>query len=182
MTLVALWCASHGYTVLSNYHIKHQNVQVIDFYDFVNLLAQGRHPGRSLIAIDELQGWIDSRVSSSKSNRYATYVLFQSAKLGYDIVYTTQVNMRADIDYRTLADIRLKAEKDTANRQFVYTVMDPDVQDKEVPTGQELVIPYSVASVWWDRYDTYEAVRPVGLAEILQELKRSRDLADRVLS
>lgn len=170
MVFFALIVLKQGGTVYANFHIKHQNAHYLTFAQFVQLLKKGRASPNSWVLIDEMQVWLDSRVSHSKANRFGTYFLFQSAKLGYNIIYSSQVNMRVDIDYRSLTDIRFVAERE--NGGFTYSLMDNKFPDCNVPTGDSFFLPMSLASHFWWVYDTFEAVQPVGLESLIEELSR----------
>lgn len=172
MTMLCLALSIKGSKILANYTIKDPNCQKIDFYDLLELLQKGRQLEQKVIAIDEIQGWLDSRVSQSKSNRFGTYFLFQSAKLGYDLIYSAQVNMRADIDFRYLADVRILANKDLKNKRFIYQILDPNFPDRNVPSGKNIIITFEQARKWWDLYNTFEAVAPVGLEEMLADIEK----------
>lgn len=173
LTNLALTMADAGMPVLSNYAIDHKNCKVIDFYDFIRLIKQPRAEQLTMLAIDEIQGWLDSYIGQSKSGRYGSYFIFQSAKLGYEIGYTTQLTMRAQNTLRELADYRIYAKKDATNKEFYYFWLDPNVTDDDVPTGAGFKITYEQASTWWDKYDTFEAVAPAGINEFFDSLLKS---------
>lgn len=170
MTMLALAVADQGGHVLSNYTLKTPNAEKIEFYDLVKLLQRGRQEPQKLICIDEIYGWLESRVSSSKVNRFASYFLFQSAKLGYDLIYTAQLNMSVDNRLRELSDVRLYAEK--LEDRFRYHVLDATVTDDDVPSGRTFDLPFQAAALFWDRYDTFEAVAPVGMSELFVEMEK----------
>lgn len=173
MTMFALLLANRGVNILANYTIKHEKAEKIDYYGLLDLLRKGRQIQPYCVALDEIQGWLDSRVSQSKTNRYGTYFLFQSAKLGYDLIYTAQSNMRADVDFRYLTDLRLLAQKDEENNRFIYKVLDPRFPDRNVPTSKGLIITFEQASNWWHLYNTFEAVQPVGLEEMFIDMEKN---------
>lgn len=170
MTLLALAVADAGGYVLSNYSLKSSNAEKIEFYDLVKLLQKGRQEPQKLICLDEIYGWLESRVSSSKVNRFASYFLFQSAKLGYDLIYTAQLNMSVDNRLRELSDIRLFAEK--LEDRFRYHVLDSTETDEDVPSGRTFDLSFDLARLFWDRYDTFEAVAPVGMTELFVEMEK----------
>lgn len=171
MTFLGLAVAEEN-PVDANYHIEHPNCNCIDFYHMVSFLKQPRKNPPHLLMIDELPGWCDSYVSTSKSSRFATYFLNQSAKLGYDLIFTSQRTMRADINFRELSDVRLKAEKNEEKKEFIYRVLDSENTTEDIETGQAVRLPFELASTFWHLYDTYECVPPVGLDEMLVELQR----------
>lgn len=171
-TMLGLAVADEGGQVLSNYWADSDNWKTIDFYDLCLLMQKGRQEPQKLIIIDELPGWLDSRVSMTKANRFGTYFLFQSAKLGYNLIYTAQLNMRTELAFRELCDLRVMAEKDEEKKCFKYSILDQAETDADVPTGRSFSIPFELASSFWNRYDTYEAVAPVGMSELFQEMEK----------
>lgn len=172
MTLMALIFANRGGKVLTNYNIQHKNARKIEFPEFISLLLKGRTASKELLILDELPTWIDSRASMAKTSRFATYFIDQSAKLGYDVVFSSQRSMRADIEFRELCDQRYRAKKDEKNKVFLYDILNPEVYDRDLTTGKTLKLPYASASRFWNRYDTYEAVKPVGIEALLAEIQK----------
>lgn len=174
--------------MLSNHTIYHRNCRKIDFYDFMHLLKEPAPQHRVGIDIDELPTWIDSYcTTTSESNRMASHFLNQSAKLGYDpIIYTSQRTRRADINYREMVDISYRANKENLCNlrkcpkdcrnlgvcRFVYNILDPEFIDEDVDTGRKVKIPFKLASFWWNRYDTFEPVIPLGLDDFLAKLAK----------
>lgn len=178
MTHLSLGVADAGNPVDTNYNLLSKdgqpmpNVKYIGFYDLLQFLKKPRQEPTHLLNIDELPGWCDSYVSSSKSSRFATHFLNQSAKLGYDMIFSSQRSMRADINFRELSDCRLEATKDTEKKVFRYQPMNPDILDDDVPMGKAILLPFDLAQSFWNRYDTYEAVPPVGLDEVLSDMQK----------
>lgn len=171
-TFLGCYVADKGNPVDSNYTIKAPNFHLIDFYGLLEFLKQKRQSPPHLLIIDELPGWCDSYVTQAKSSRYATYFLNQSAKLGYDLIFTSQRTMRADINFRELSDARCRAEKNEEKKCFEYHWLDPEQTEEDVETGAVTRIPFEMAKQFWDRYDTFEAVPPVGLDEVLVEMEK----------
>lgn len=171
-TYLGLYVAEAGNPVDCNYHITNPMVRWITFYDLLEFLKKPRQSPPHLLIIDELPGWCDSYVTQAKSSRYATYFLNQSAKLGYDLIFTSQRTMRADINFRELSDARCRAEKNEEHKCFEYHWLDPEETEEDVDTGRVTRIPYELAAQFWERYDTFEAVPPIGLDEILVEMEK----------
>lgn len=149
-----------------------RNHNCIGFYDLLEFLKKPRQSPLHLLNIDELPGWCDSYVTSSKSSRYATHFLNQSQKLGYDLIFTSQRTMRADINFRELSDARCRAEKNMEKQCFEYHWLNPEETEEDVETGAVTRIPFEMAKDFWGRYDTFEAVPPVGLDEVLVEMEK----------
>lgn len=173
-TFIALAFAECGGEVLTNYTINNPSCRKISFYEFLELLTKPRRATPTLICIDELPTWIDSYCTTqSKSNRYASHFCNQSAKLGYDLVYTAQRTRRADINYREMVDVSFRAVKDEEQQFFNYVLLDASVIDEDVETNQSLSIPFGVAANWWSLYDTFEPVTPEGLSDFMVEIEKS---------
>lgn len=170
MTFLSLMLADSGQKIFSNYHMQSPNVQFISFYDLLSFLKKPRCEPTVTNNIDELPGWCDSYVSSSKSSRFASHFLNQSAKLGYDMIFSSQRSMRADINFRELREAALKAER--VEGGFIYHVLDPDQTEEDVDTGRTIKLTDEMASCFWNRFDTFEAVPPIGLDEVLMEMQK----------
>lgn len=172
-TFLALSEADRGRVIDSNYHMDSPNCNYISFFDLLAFLKKPRVEPTHLLVIDELPGWCDSYTSSTKSSRFASHFLNQSQKLGYDLIFTSQRSMRADINFRELSDVRFKAEKDVEKKCFTYKVLDAEFTDEDIETGKSFAIPFDMAKDFWCRFDTYEAVPPVGLDEVLADIQAS---------
>lgn len=186
---LALRKANRGYQILANFNIDHPNCRKIGYYDFLYLLKAGAPKVPTVIVIDELPTWIDSYTSTtSESNRMAGHFCNQSAKLGYELIYTAQRTKRADINYRAMVTDSYRATKfalckkrkcpmDCINLSrcfFHYELLDPEFIDDDVPLkGRCFNISFRAASKWWGRYDTFEPVIPFGLDEFLIKMEKS---------
>lgn len=188
LVLYALAFLQAGGKVLCNFKIYHPNASLIDFYGLLDLLRKPAPDVPVMICIDELPTWIDSYCSTkADSNRYAGHFCNQSAKLGYELRYTTQRTRRADINYREMVDESYRAEKQSlCNRRlcdvrcpkinvcrFVYNELDSLNINEDVETGRKMKIHFSVARFWWGKYNTFERVIPEGLTEFFFELEKS---------
>lgn len=171
-TKIALSVADNGGVVKANYHLESPNAEYIDFYDIVKMLEQGKQKKRTLLVIDEIYGWLESRISSSKVNRFASYFVFQSAKLGYDIIYTSQLTMRVDCSLRELCDYRVYAQKDAKKQYFKYYFLDTSKPNEDIPTGKIWRLSFKEAAKFWDRYNTFEGVKPLGMQELFVEMEK----------
>lgn len=161
-----------GLPTLANFTVRIPTCKKITFLDYLSIIEGGRVTTPTLLALDEVQAWgLDSRSSFSKFSKYGGYAIDQSAKLGYTVVYSSQRFGRADVELRQLTDIRFVAEKTKAG--FRYKRMKKNA-DLDVPTGQIFFIPFQTAMGFWDLYDTYEAVKPVGFDSFLQDLRRTQ--------
>lgn len=160
-----------GLPTIANFSIKLSTCRKINFLDYLKLVGGGRVEKPTLLILDEVQTWIDSRSAQSKFNKFGGYVLDQSAKLGYTVIYSSQRFGRADIELRMLTDVRFIAEKRPYG--FRYNRMKKNAEH-DIPTGQSFCIPFSVARSYWHLYDTYEAVKPVGFDNLVREIERTQ--------
>lgn len=81
--------------VYSNYNIDIPNNKVIDVEDLTDV-ADG------LVLIDEAYLWLESRLSTSRANRFVTKIMFQSRKRGFDVGLSAQVHSSIDLRVRQL--------------------------------------------------------------------------------
>lgn len=71
----------------------------------------------SIVFIDEIHIWLDSRCSVSKRNKIVTYFLLQTGKMGLDsdygliLIYTTQWIDQIDKRLRHLTEILIECQK-----------------------------------------------------------------------
>lgn len=189
MVYFVLRAVSRGYRVLTNFNVSLPNCVKMDYYDFLYLLKAKAPDVPTLIAIDELPTWIDSYTSTtSESNRMAGHFCNQSAKLGYDLVYTAQRTKRADINYRAMVTDSFRAEKfNLCNKRkcpmdcqylgkchFHYALLDPEFIDEDIPlSNKSFNFSFKFASKWWGLFDTFEPVIPMGLDEFLTKMEKS---------
>jgi hypothetical protein len=116
----------------------------------------------AMVLLDEAYVYLESRVSSRLLNRVLSYVLFQSRKMGMNIVVTTQLSSSLDVRFRDLADYVVRARHTGAG--FSYRIM-----STETKVVKEFFLPITKASAYFPRFDTLERVEPV---EALSEVKR----------
>lgn len=103
----------------ANYHIKSPNSKRP-----VHLLTQEEfHKLGSfqdaLVVLDEAYLWMDSRMSGTKRNREVSYLILQSRKRGFDIIYNAQAASSVDLRLRRFTQIAILAER--RNAGFKYT-------------------------------------------------------------
>ena len=108
--------------VFANYTIKNDNVNYFDFLDFIENSEDYKN---SIIAIDEISQYIDSRVSNSKTNRFFTKIINQSRKYNSIILYTAQHEMEYDkrlrekTNYYSLIEKIWEESEFSTNKLFV---------------------------------------------------------------
>jgi hypothetical protein len=101
--------------VFANYTIKNDNVNYFDFLDFIENSEDYKN---SIIAIDEISQYIDSRVSNSKTNRFFTKIINQSRKYNSIILYTAQHEMEYDKRLREKTNYYFLIEKIWEESEF----------------------------------------------------------------
>lgn len=146
--LMTYLCSLEQRPVYANYRINKENwnrLQPQMIYDISD----------SLIAIDELFVWLNSRVSSSVLHEYLTAMLLQSRKNKTDYIGTVQMFRTVDINFREMCDYVIIARNDTANQQFRYELMK---NSSIKPFVKHFVIPYSKAAMIFPLYDTNEKI------------------------
>jgi hypothetical protein len=80
---------------------------LLDYEHFVALPAMTN----ALVLIDEAYLWLDSRSSSSKVNKRVSYLVLQSRKRGFDILYAAQVKSSVDLRLRDLSELWVFCER-----------------------------------------------------------------------
>lgn len=105
--------------------------------------------GKKVILVDEIYAMgFDSRVSSSKINRFLTYLFFQSRKVDADILYTAQLNSSVDKRVRSLTDNIVLASK--SENAFHYQI-----------NNLRRMVRFQYAEKYFKAYDTKEIIHPI---------------------
>lgn len=135
--------------VYSNYKIDAPNYHPFDLNQFLN----GNYDN-CLLLLDEAYVYLDSRLPGRLLNRVLSYVLFQSRKMGMEIIVTTQLYSTLDVRFRELADYVTKARR--TGKGFQYRI-------KNVETGivKSFFLHEHYAGQFYNRFDTMERVEPV---------------------
>lgn len=133
--------------IYANYHIEHPN------HIFLKPYMLSRLPPGSLVLIDEAYVLLESRTSSKRSNRYMSYILFQSRKRGLDMVLSMQLAKSIDLRYRALINYLVRAKKTKTG--FSYMVK--KISDMNYPT-LSFSTTFEKASMLYSYYDTNEMV------------------------
>ena len=141
------------------YHLPYTKIDLNEMVDAVisNANDFSDNSPKTLI-LDEIQTLMDSR----KSSRNTDFSLFisQCRKRGFNVIYTSQYLMGADVRLRQLTDklvwcLPVYKSADEL-KGFKYVKFD-------VQTGQYKIqfIRESVAKAFYKFYNTYEVIRPV---------------------
>jgi hypothetical protein len=143
--------------VLSNFKINFPNCSLVEPQQLITMKYE-----KALVILDEAYGWLESRVSSSKVNRYMSYVLFQSRKRGLDIMLTEQVPSSIDLRFEYLYQMIVNCEE--VPKGFRYTFIPRRHEPKS------FFFPLDYAEKLYDKYETLELVEPLGMEEIGEEI------------
>ena len=108
-----------GRQIFSNYHLEFP-------YQPINLKEMLSSEGskqitNGMLIIDESQMFIDARLSGSKKNRLASYLMLQGRKRRIDIILTSQQMRNVDIRFRMNAD-----------RQYECTALKVDYEGRKL--------------------------------------------------
>jgi SpoVK/Ycf46/Vps4 family AAA+-type ATPase len=106
----------------------------------------------SVVLMDEIYIYLESRLSMSKKNRYASYILFQSRKKNLELYGTVQLARTVDLRYRNLADCFIHAEGLT---KFGYKYTQYDLKKNSVRT---IYLPIENAKQFYKMFNTNEIV------------------------
>lgn len=161
--------------IYSNYHIYLDNCFLIKSPS--DLLKIGRDEN-ALVILDEAYTWLEARVSASKINRLMSYLIFQSRKRNFDVVFTAQIFTTIDVRLRKLVDVIVYCER--RGDSFVYEIMTTKFTCK-------LVMDWSTASKLFKLYDTTEIILPLSWEEELlsydvEELKKmAKEIAKKII-
>lgn len=178
VTLLALVAVDSGKKVYSNYFIDSPACSLIGIYDLARLLRQGLENPinaplfNAAVVGSELYGWIESRRSAAKENVLFSYFVFQAGKLGFDIFYDCQLVSTVDVRLRELTQLFLESER--VDNGFRYYVLDKSgaMAGDMDRTDRNFLLPDSVAMSFWDKYNSYKVVEPLGYADLLAEMEK----------
>ena len=97
MTFIAFLAHKAGLTVYSNYRLNFPHEQIRSPQDLMKVR-------NGMLFLDEAGYWLDSRVATSRRNRFASAVLMKSRKRGYDLFVSSQLRGLVDNRIRESAD------------------------------------------------------------------------------
>jgi hypothetical protein len=177
VTFFVLLMAYSGKQCYGNYRINHPNCHLIDIYDLIVMMKAGRdNPNNSPLhnAVfygTEIYGWLESRLSStSHTGLLVTYFIFQSGKLGFDIIHDAQLIGTVDLRLRELTEIRFESEK--TGEGFTYWLLEPSIKDENVRTGKKFLLPNEVAALFWNSYKSWEIIEPLQMDSLFFEMEK----------
>lgn len=171
---LALWYLRHGYTVLSNFEIYHPHARMVDVHDLIEMLKaamEWNNPypiyPRTVLAAQEIYGWLESRMTQDKAVLLMGYFVFYSGKMGISIIYDAQLNSSADKRLKYNVTRRFEAEQQ--DQKFVYWELDVTKTEENVRTGRKRTIRKEwLARNVFPYYNTYKVSKPIGFDRWLQ--------------
>lgn len=114
LSFIGLRQYAAGFNVYSNYKLNFPEGagKVLPFKP--EDLANGNwgsdgKPG--ILLLDELQVWMESRISTSEFNRMGTQMVLQTRKKNTHIAFTTQFFDQVDLRIRRLIDVAIECQK-----------------------------------------------------------------------
>lgn len=171
LAILSLLFADAGGKVHSNFPLESENARVIQPYDLVKMFFGGRCEPAEVIALQEVYAWMSSHKALSEINDFESAFIFQCRKLNYHIFVDAQLTMRVDSCLRKLANYRLEAECDDDAECFRYWVLDVRCPNEDVRTGDFVEVSFEFASLFWDRYRTYDSTAPLGLGKMVARME-----------
>lgn len=173
-TLIVLFYVSRGIPVYTNYTVSFAKyAHLIHKLSITKLLEL--EVDRGMILIDEVYTIAESRVSTSKVNRFFSYFIFQSRKLHVDIFYTAQLTSSVDLRLYNLTDQKIACFGLGSGGVVKFK----RVWDKNGRTKKKSIsIPFAVFnSLVFNHYDTYNPVDPLGLLELVVDIEKTDHVA-----
>ena len=182
-TLAAITDCEEGKNIFANYKInfessKGNKPEKVDIGKLVTWLNNGKYHFQlheALLILDEAYAGLDSRVSSSPFSRYISYFLFQSRKLGYDIVFTCQLSSSVDKRLKNLCDLWIVAEQQAQYIDEENTQVQEYFHYEMVKEGKwlgEFTISLEEAKAIFPFYATQEIVKPSTLSGSTKDKKK----------
>jgi len=160
-----------GYKIYTNL----KRIRKIEVHEFKPLDFYINPPQRSekiLVALDEIYLWLDCRRSGSWQNLILSYLILQSRKYKFDLIFTEQLRYLADLRLYEFTDVWVRCEK--MNEK--YSLL--EVRDyREFPKITVKRFLFDRRPIY-EMYDTYEIVRPIMLdaktvKKALKDLQKS---------
>lgn len=169
-TLIALIYLQAGYDIYTNY--------TLEFPQFQNLIHKltlsellELEVDRGLILIDEVYTIAESRVSTSKLNRFFSYFIFQSRKIKVEILYTSQLTSAVDLRLFNLTDVKIACYGLNKWETHVKFELVYDNNGKE--KRHKFQIPLEIFQDYiFNHYDTYQPINPLGIMDLIIDVER----------
>jgi hypothetical protein len=149
----------------SNFKIESDRVFPLEVFELLDLNPDNKP---TIVNIDEAYTWLESRVSTSKLNRYVSYVGFQSRKRNLDILFSAQLSSSIDVRFRDTEDYRVfckdRPNPRTSVQDFKYAVC------KGRRTSFQ-TMKFKEAKKLFDIYNTDEVIKPPDMEELQAEIE-----------
>lgn len=147
--------------VFSNFGLK--GAELVEPGDLIDF-----EKDESLFVLDEIYAWAESRISSSKVNRYLSYLVFQSRKRKWDIVYTAQLSSSVDLRFEQLTHLpclALSRLGKPVDSPFKYKfLVEGNIVSREYD--------YDRAKKVFGLYNTNQVIKPLGLNDLQIEMEK----------
>jgi hypothetical protein len=131
-----------------------------------------RIPKHSMALFDEAYAWLESRLAGRDSNRFFSYVLFQSRKRGLDMLMTNQLISTVDIRFRSMINVEVLCEATEKGFEYVFR----RISRRRISRPKTYLMPFELAEMVYPLYDTEERISTLDEKELL--LSISRDKSD----
>lgn len=162
LTLLMRDYVAQDLPVVANYNVDYPNCKKLEIGELLSMTVESG--GKGLMGLDEIYALAESRVSSSKANRFISYFGFQSRKLGWDVGYTAQLASSVDLRFYNLTDIKIAC----------YGLQDNGSVKLVVQSGSKTFNRYIPLWVYeelvWGHYDTKEVISPLGVKDLLVDI------------
>lgn len=155
-------CLFAGWTVKSNMNIV--GSLPLELTDLIDLDSKIQN---EVLVCDEIYTMAESRISTSKLNRFMGYVNFQARKMHRHIVYTAQLASSVDLRFTELTDLPVMAASRIDKKEdFNYCFVVNDI-------GLPRMITYDFADrEIFPYFNTDQRIRPFGLDDMIAELEK----------
>lgn len=159
-TLLTYYALLTKREVWSNYKIYIKNRKELKLKHFAkpNLI-----PDNTLIAIDEIYAWFESRLSGKDLNIAGSHLLFHARKMFSDVFYTSPLLSPVDKRFRLMSNVIITAKPrfddyDNFHYDYWYT---------RYNLHRNFTIAYKDAEKWiFPKFDTYEKVKSAGQSRL----------------
>jgi hypothetical protein len=158
-TLLSTIFAAHTTKlVYANYEIKVKNYREFELDKFL-----ANKYNNCMIILDEAYVYLESRIAMRNLNRVMSYLLFQSRKVGVDIILTAQLVSSLDVRYRDLCEYYITCEISKVGFNYKITSI-----ARKITKRFSLLI--AKCQHYFGIYDTLERIN------IVEDLSEVKDL------
>ena len=164
--------------VTANYLIKIDNFKFFSVDELIKLIKaieSGEEPEltNTILILDEIWAYLESRMGKSKVERLITYFIMQSAKVDVQIIYTAQLDGMADTRLRNQPNIVKIIANNDFEEYFHYTwLTDKGVIHKRLShkNAEKYIFPL---------YDTTYRI-PLATEQVKKALQEEKDTEKRL--